>query len=270
MKKNILSYLVIYILLIVIGFLSVFPFYYILTSATNRSIDIIRGKLFFGRNLLTNLENLLATIPFIMGFWNSVRNAIVQTVGSLLVCSLAGYGFQIYRSKAKDRLMAVLLLSMMIPFATMLIPLFRITSSLKLLNTTAGIVLPSLSTVFVIFFFRQSTRSFPIELVQAARVDGVGEIGIFFRIFMPVMAPTYAAAAIVVFLGNWNNYLWPLVILQRERARTLPVLIAQLGAGYVTDYGIQLLAITISVIPTLILFFTMQRRFVEGILGSVK
>ncbi|MCL2128807.1 MAG: carbohydrate ABC transporter permease [Treponema sp.] len=270
MRKTNISYLFIYLILIVIGFLSFFPFYYILSSATNKSLDIIRGRLFFGVNLIKNLENLLTAIPFLMGFWNSMRNALVQTVGCLFICSLAGYGFQIYRSKAKDRLMTILLLSMMIPFATMLIPLFRITSSLKLLNTTAGIVLPYLSTVFVIFFFRQSTQSFPIELVQAARVDGVGEIGIFFRIFMPVMAPTYAAAAIVVFLSGWNNYLWPLVVLQRESTRTLPVLIAQLGAGYVTDYGVQLLAITISIIPTLILFFSMQRQFVEGILGSVK
>jgi lactose/L-arabinose transport system permease protein len=130
--------------------------------------------------------------------------------------------------------------------------------------------MPAISTAFLIFFFRQCAQSFPMEIVHSARVDGVNEFGIFIRIFMPVMAPTYAAAAIVTFMGGWNNYLWPLIILQRETAKTLPILITQLSSGYVTDYGMQLLAITISVIPTLVIFVTQQRRFVEGILGSVK
>ena len=270
MKKFTLSGLFIYIILIIIGFISAFPFYFVLVSATNTSINIIRGRMFFGTNIIDNFQKLLAAIPFIMGFWNSTRNALVQVIGSLLICSMAGYGFTIYRSKAKDRLMSVLLLSMMIPFAAIMIPLFRLAISLRLLNTTAGIVMPVLATVFLIFFFRQVTQSFPMELVQAARVDGLGEFGIFIRIYMPVMSPTYAAAAIVTFMGGWNNFLWPLIILQRETSRTLPILITRLSEGYVTDYGVQLLAITLSIIPTLLIFITQQRRFVEGILGAVK
>ena len=270
MKKFKASMFLVYLILVVIGFISAFPFYFVIVSATNSSIDIIRGKMFFGASLIDNLRKLLAAIPFIAGFWNSTRNALVQVLGSLLVCSMAGYGFTVYRSKAKDRLLSILLLSMMIPFAAVMIPLFRLTVTLKLLNTTAGVVLPALATAFLIFFFRQVTQSFPLELVQAARVDGLDEFGIFIRIYMPVMSPTYAAAAIVTFMSGWNNFLWPLIILQRPTARTLPILITQLSSGYVTDYGMQLLAITISVIPTLLIFITQQRRFVEGILGSVK
>ena len=262
--------LFIYIFLIVIGFISAFPFYFVVVSSTNISVEVVRGRLFFGNYLIENFKNLVKTIPIGMGFYNSLRNALILTLGSLFICSMAGYGFQIYRSKAKDRLMSVLLLSMMIPFAAIMVPLFRLTSSLKLLNTTAGIIMPSLATAFLIFFFRQCSQSFPMEIVQAARVDGVSEFGIFIRIFMPVMSPTYAAAAIVTFMAVWNNYLWPLIILQRETAKTLPILITQLSSGYVTDYGMQLLAITLSVIPTLLIFITQQRRFVEGILGSVK
>jgi lactose/L-arabinose transport system permease protein len=166
--------------------------------------------------------------------------------------------------------MSILLLSMMIPFAAVMVPLFRLTSALKLLNTTAGIVLPGLSTAFLIFFFRQCSQSFPMEIVQAARVDGVGEFGIYARVYFPIMAPTFAAAGIVTFMGVWNNYLWPLIVLQKETSRTLPILIAQLTQGYVIDYGILALAITITTIPTMFIFITQQRRFVEGILGSVK
>jgi lactose/L-arabinose transport system permease protein len=270
MKKLTPSMLIIYIILIVIGFISAFPFYFFVVAASNPSVEVVRGRLYFGNYLFKNYENLIKTIPIGMGFINSVRNAIIGTLGSLFICSMAGYGFQIYRNKAKDRLMSILLLSMMIPFAAVMVPLFRLTASFKLLNTTAGIILPGLATAFLIFFFRQCAQSFPMEIVQSARVDGVGEFGIFIRIFMPVMSPTYAAAAIVTFMTGWNNFLWPLIILQRETAKTLPILITQLSSGYVTDYGMQLLAITISVIPTVLIFITQQRRFVEGILGSVK
>ncbi|WP_240622840.1 carbohydrate ABC transporter permease [Sphaerochaeta halotolerans] len=123
---------------------------------------------------------------------------------------------------------------------------------------------------FLIFFFRQSSESFPIETVQAARVDGLGEFGIFFRIYVPIMAPTFAAAAIVTFMNAWNNYLWPLIIMQSQDSQTMPLLITGLTAGYTTDYGILMLSVTITTLPTLILFFTQQKRFVEGVLGSVK
>jgi lactose/L-arabinose transport system permease protein len=151
-----------------------------------------------------------------------------------------------------------------------MVPLFRLTSAFKLLDTTTGIIMPFLSTAFLIFFFRQCAMSFPMEIVNSARVDGASEFGIFIKIFVPVMAPTFAAAAIVTFMSAWNSFLWPLIILRKETSKTIFILISQLSSGYVTDYGIQLLAITISVIPTLLIFVTQQRRFVEGILGSVK
>ncbi|GHV69592.1 lactose ABC transporter permease [Spirochaetia bacterium] len=270
MKKISPAKVFVYIILSVVGVISAFPFYFMATAATNISVDVVRGRLFFGTYIINNLQNLIKTIPIGMGFINSLRNALVGTLASLFICSMAGYGFQIYRSKAKDRVMSVLLLSMMIPFAAVMVPLFRLTASLKLLNTTAGIIMPGLATAFLIFFFRQCSQSFPMEIVQAARVDGVSEFGIFLRVYIPVMSPTFAAAGIVSFMGGWNNYLWPLIILQKETSKTLPILISQLSSGYVTDYGMQLLAITISTIPTLVIFITQQRRFVEGILGSVK
>jgi lactose/L-arabinose transport system permease protein len=109
-----------------------------------------------------------------------------------------------------------------------------------------------------------------MEIVQAARVDGVSEFGIYLRIYMPVMAPTLAAAAIVTFMNQWNQYLWPLIILQKQESRTMPLMLTGLTAGYTTDYGILMLAVTICTLPTLFIFVTQQRRFVAGILGSVK
>jgi lactose/L-arabinose transport system permease protein len=270
MKKISFSKIALYVFLVTVGFVSIFPFYWMVSGATNKSIEIVRGKMIPGFNLIENTKALLKTIPIMQGFFNSLRNAVIGTLGSLFVCSMAGYGFQIYRSKAKDRIMGILLLSMMIPFAAVMVPLFRLISSLKLINSTAGIVLPGLSTAFLIFFFRQCSQSFPLEIVQAARVDGVGEFGIYAKVYCPIMAPTFAAAGIVSFMGAWNNYLWPLIVLQKETSRTLPILIAQLTQAYVIDYGLLTLAITITTIPTMLIFVTQQRRFVEGLLGSVK
>jgi lactose/L-arabinose transport system permease protein len=270
MKKIGFSKILLYVFLIIVGFVSVFPFYWMVAGATNKSVEIVRGRMVPGLNLIENGKILLKTIPVLQGLFNSLWNAAIGTLGSLFICSMAGYGFQIYRSRIKDRVMSILLLSMMIPFAAVMVPLFRLISALKLLNSTAGIVLPGLSTAFLIFFFRQCSQSFPMEIVQAARVDGVGEFGIYLKVYFPIMAPTFAAAGIVTFMGAWNNYLWPLIVLQRESTRTLPILIAQLTQGYVIDYGLLALAITVTTIPTILVFITQQRRFVEGILGAVK
>ncbi len=270
MKKSTLRFWLKYVFLILVCVFSVFPFYFMIVASTNMSVDIIKGKMFFGTHLIENIKHLLGTVRLGNAFWNSLRNSIAGTVASLFVCSLAGYGFQIYRDKGKDTLMGLLLLSMMVPFAAIMIPLFRMFSQAKLLDTTMGFILPTISTAFLIFFFRQSSASFPMETVYAARVDGLGEFGIFFRIYVPIMAPTFAAAAIITFMAAWNNYLWPLIIMQSQDSQTMPLLITGLTAGYTTDYGILMLSVTITTLPTLILFFTQQRRFVEGVLGSVK
>ncbi len=166
--------------------------------------------------------------------------------------------------------MAVLMLSMMLPFASLMVPLFKMFSVFHLINTMWGFILPFISTAFLIFFFRQNTKSFPIETVQAARVDGVGEWGIFWRIYMPIMMPTFAAAAIVTFMNSWNNYLGPLIMMQSKDTQTMPLLITGLTAGYTTDYGMLMLAITMFTLPIIVVFFTCQKYFVSGILGSVK
>ncbi|HAP56680.1 MAG: carbohydrate ABC transporter permease [Sphaerochaeta sp.] len=270
MKQKHLAAIATYVFLCVVCLFSVFPFYFMIVGSTNQSVDIVKGRLFFGTHLIENFKTLASTVKLGNAFWNSMRNALANTVASLFVCSLAGYGFQIYRDKGKDTLMGLLLLSMMVPFAALMVPLFRMFSQARLLDTTAGFILPTISTAFLIFFFRQSAESFPMETVQAARVDGLGELGIFFRIFVPIMAPTFSAAAIVTFMAAWNNYLWPLIIMQSQESQTMPLLITGLTAGYTTDYGILMLSVTITTLPTLILFFTQQKRFVEGVLGSVK
>lgn len=269
MKKRITN-VIKYLFLSVAALLSLFPLLWMIISSTNRSVDVVTGDLLPGVYLVENLKTLLAKTKLTRAFFNSFRNAVVATIASLVVCSIAGYGFEIYHDKAKDGLMNILLLSMMVPFAAIMIPLFMLFGKANLLDTTLGFILPTVSTAFLIFLFRQSTRSFPHDIIEAARIEGLGEFKIFLKMYVPIMRPTYAAAAVVTFMNAWNSYLWPLVIMQKPESKTMPLLVADLTAGYVVDYGALMLAVTISTLPTIIIFLILQENFAEGITGSIK
>lgn len=223
-----------------------------------------------------NISNLFSSIDIGTALLNSAKVSITTTLLSLVIASLAGYGFEIYRSKAKDVVFSILLLSMMIPFAAIMIPLFQMFAKLSSvapaigIDTLSGVILPTVVTAFLIFFFRQSTKMFPKELLEAGRIDGLSELGLFIRVYAPTMKTTYAAAGIITFMASWNNYLWPLIVLQSPENQTIPMLISQLGSSYSPDYGMIMTAIVISTIPTALVFFFMQKHFVAGMTGSVK
>lgn len=259
-----------YIFLVIVSFISVFPFFWMISATTNKSIDIARGRIAFGGYALENLKKLFASQNVALGMKNSLINATVQTIIALLVCSLAGYGFELYHDKAKDKLFSVLLLAMMIPQVATLIPLFKMMSKLGFINTVWGFMLPAISTPFLIMMFRQNSRNFPVDIMEAARIDGLSEIGIFFKMYMPVQKSTYAAAAVITFMNAWNSYLWPKVILNKPEAITMPMLIANLAAGYTVDYGVLMMGVLFCSIPTMLVFFVLQKQFAEGITGSVK
>jgi lactose/L-arabinose transport system permease protein len=202
--------------------------------------------------------------------WYSTVNAVATTVLALVVCSLAGYGFEVFHSRGKDRLMGFLLLAIMIPFAATMIPLFQMFANFKMINTTAAVILPAIATPFLVLLFRQASRSFPHEILEAARIDGLSELGIFLRIFLPTMRSTYAAAAVITFMAAWNNFLWPKVVLINNAYQTMPMLISNLRAGYVIDYGVLMLAVLLASLPTMVLFLVLQRSFAEGITGAIK
>lgn len=274
MKK--MGRIFIYLFLIIASFISVYPFLWMIISMTNKSVDVTQGRLLPGTHLFENLRVLFETVDMGTAIMNSTIIAVISTVLTLLISSLAGYGFEIYRSKMKDWVFNILLVSLMIPFAAIMIPLYQFFGELAHtipaigIDTLPAAFLPTITTAFFIFLFRQNTKMFPKELIEAGRIDGLSEIGIFFRIYVPTMKTTYAAAAIIAFMNSWNNYLWPLVILQSPENQTIPLLISNLGAGYAPDYGVIMTAVVIATIPTALVFFLMQRYFVAGMLGSVK
>jgi lactose/L-arabinose transport system permease protein len=259
-----------YLFLIIVSFISVFPLYWMVCASTNKSADVISGRLIPGTYFIENWKNLIASQNVGRSLGNSFKYAIILTLLSLLVSSLAGYGFEIYHDKLKDAVMNIILLAMMVPFVATMIPLFQMFSKMGWLNSTIGFILPTISTPFLIMMFRQSARSFPHDIMEAARIDGLSEIRIFFQMFIPTMRSTYAAAMTITFMNAWNSYLWPKVIMSDANSQTMPMVVANLTQGYVTDYGMLMLAVLICTLPTAIVFFCLQKSFAEGITGAVK
>jgi lactose/L-arabinose transport system permease protein len=260
----------VYLFLGVAAFLSIFPFLWMLVSSTNTAADIIIGKATPGEALWSNTVSFFTQVDTVRIFWNSAFLAIVGTVLTLAISSLAGYGFEMFRSRFRERLFGFLLLMLSIPFAALMVPLFIMMANLKLINTYAAILLPAIASIFIIFYFRQATKAFPSELRDAARIDGLKEWQIFVFVYLPVMRSTYAAAIIIVFMANWNNYLWPLIVLQTNEQKTITLVIQSLSSAYYPDYGVVMVGTILATLPTIAIFFLLQRRFVEGMLGAVK
>ena len=260
----------VYVLLSIAAFLSIFPFYWMIVGTTNTSADIIRGKSDIGGAFWTNVVAFFTQVDAPRIFFNSFLIAGVGTVATLIVSSLAGYSFEIFRSRFRERIFAFLLLMLSIPFAALMVPLFVMMVRFGLINTYWAIILPTVSSIFIVFYFRQATKAFPTELRDAARIDGLKEWQVFVYIFLPVMRSTYAAATIIVFMANWNSYLWPLIVLQTNEMKTITLVVTSLASAYYPDYGVVMVGTVLATLPTLLIFFLLQRQFVEGLLGSVK
>lgn len=263
-----------YIFLSIVAFICLFPFYWILVGTTNTSMDIVQGRLLPGNNFRNNLYSLTQVTSNVTSIYRSFFNTskiTFITVGlSVLFTSMAGYGFAKFSCKAKNIVFKVILFFMMIPFSAIMIPLFQLSIRTGLIDTHLGVILPAISPIFLIFFFRQSFSTIPNEIIEAARIDGAKEFRIFFRIIMPSMKSTYAAAGIWAFMNQWNSYLWPLLVLQSSEQRTLTLLISSMGSAYFIDYGPLMLAISIATIPVMIIFLLLQKHFVAGMVGSNK
>ena len=204
-------------------------------------------------------------------FGNSVFLTLVQTALTLFISAWVGYGFAFYEFKGKNFLFICVLIVMMIPFEILMLPLYREIVALNLTNRYLGIMLPYLAHPTAIFFFRQYLRGIPKEIIDAGRVDGCSEYGIFLRLIFPIMKPAIAAMAIFVGMSVWNGYLWPLLVLSDGVKFTLPIGLNSLLSPYGNNYKLLIAGAVLSVVPIMILFFSAQRYFIEGMsTGSVK
>lgn len=202
---------------------------------------------------------------------NSALVATAVTAFSLLLNTMAGYAFAKLRFKGRDRIFRALLGALVIPAQVAMIPLFALVKQLGLVSTYGGVIVPGMATVFGIFLVRQYALSIPDELLEAARMDGASEMRIFRSIVVPLLRPILVTLAILTFLATWNDFMWPLIVLTHQKLYTLPVALASLSREHVQDNELMMAGAVITVVPVLVLFLSMQRYYIAGILaGSVK
>lgn len=220
---------------------------------------------------LENYRQLFAQLQMGRFVRNSILLASAVTLLSLLLNSMAGYAFAKLRFSGRERLFRGLLAALVIPAQVAMLPLFLLLKSLGLVNTYAGVILPSMATIFGIFLVRQFALGIPDSLLEAARMDGASEIRIYWKIVLPLLTPILVTLALFTFLASWNDFLWPLIILTDDDRYTLPVALASLSREHVQDNELMMAGSVVTIIPVLLLFLVLQRYYIEGImLGGVK
>src|SRR5690554_2991268 len=204
-------------------------------------------------------------------FGNSLLLAVSITGLSLLVNTMAGYAFAKLRFAGRERIFQLLLAALVVPAQVAMLPLFLLMKQLGLVNSYWGVILPGMATVFGIFLVRQYARSIPDALVEAARIDGAGELRIFVQVVLPMLKPVLVTLAIFSFMAAWNDFMWPLIILAEQQQYTLPVALAALSREHIMDVEMMMAGAVVTVLPVLLLFLLLQRWYMEGLLlGSVK
>lgn len=269
-RKKISRFLV-YAVLILAAFISIFPCYWMVASAFNSTEEIVSGRLLPSTHLIENIINLFGTYQIVDGLVNSLKISVTTVAASLLVTSLAAYGFEKFRTPISEKFYTIFLVGMMVPFTALIVPLYKMMAAIGLSNSPWAVILPAVGSIFLLFFFRQSFKSISNEILESARIDGAGEFRIFLQIVFPSMRATYAAAAIYAFMTSWNNYMWPMIALNSPSKQTITLMVSKIiTSGYYPDYGVQMVGLAIATLPIAAIFLLLQRSFVDGLTGSVK
>ncbi|HCI79018.1 MAG TPA: sugar ABC transporter permease [Ktedonobacter sp.] len=265
---NIVSLVLRYALLIVLAILFLIPFYLILRNGLAAEQDITSPHWTFFPSTLhfENIQELFSDpdVPFLDGLENSAIIAILQTIGQIFVCGIAGYGLARIPYRWANLVFYAILLTLMIPFAVIFVPVYVIVSYFGWVNTLQGLVVPGVFGGFTAFLFRQFFLSFPRELEEAGRVDGLGYWGTFWRIVVPNSYGIIAALSVITFIASWNAFLWPLVIGQDPSAYTVQVVLSNYLNAQVLNLHELFIGTAIAILPLVIVFFILQRYIVEG------
>lgn len=259
--------------LIVAAGMTVFPLLWMVSVSLmpSGSSSVFPPPLWPDHPTLANYRELFAQQQIGRYFLNSLIVATGATLCSLVFNGLAGYAFAKLRFAGRQRLMKLLLAGLLIPAQVTMIPLFGMMKALGLVNTYAGAIVPAAAGIFGIFLVRQYALSIPDELIDAARIDGAGEFRIFRSIIAPLLVPILVTLGVFTFLGTWNDFMWPLIVLSDRDLQTLPVALAGMSREHVQDVEMTMAGSVVTVVPVLILFLALQRQYIRGILmGSVK
>jgi arabinosaccharide transport system permease protein len=275
-RRRRLSRLSLTLLFVAIIVLAMIPFWAIFVATFQDGNMIVRYGLNLGIDLSTaSLDNWIHLFTdsgsYFRWFFNSTILTVLQVILTLFISAFVAYGFAMYEFRFKTPLFITVLLLMSVPFEMMMLPLYIQINDMQLQDTYAAIILPFLAHAVTIMFFRQYMRGIPKDIVEAGRIDGVTEFGIFFRLVLPLTKPAFAAMAILNGMNSWNNFLWPLLALRSPEKYTLPIGLNTLLTPYGNNYELLIVGSFFSMIPIFILFIAFQRFFIEGMTaGAVK
>lgn len=258
-------------LLVFLGAVTLTPLVWLVAATTKNPNDLFHYTFFAPRVTLANFEDLFRTVSFLRYLMNSCFVAGATVIVQLFFSSLAGFALAKYEFRGKKAVMILMLATMMIPGQVVMAPLYELIYRLGLVDTYLGLIVPGAVSVFGIFLFRQSILQVPDELLHAARIDGCSEFRIYWNVVMPVSRPMIGAFCLMSFMGTWNSFLWPQIILHHNDRFTLPIALNQLVGIYQQQYGTLMAGTLLSILPVVILFLLLQKEFVAGLTaGAVK
>ncbi len=256
--------------------LVVFPFFAGVLASFRPGQELIRRGLSVNLDVTTmTLNNYIYLFTgehdYFIWFKNSMFLTLITVSLTLMICYFVAYGLSMYEFRFKNLLFFLVIATMMVPFEILMLPLYQEMIHLKLINTTAGVILPGLCGASTIFFFRQYMRGLPKELLDAGRIDGATEYGICIKIMLPITKPAFAAMAILSSMGAWNNMLWPLLVYRDKHKFTLPIGLNTLLTPYGNNYDLLIAGSCFAILPIFIVFLCFQRYFIDGMtVGAVK
>jgi ABC-type glycerol-3-phosphate transport system permease component len=262
-----------YLFLVLVSLLMLVPFFWLLSMSFK-----LRGEMFSWpptliprQFTLVNYLNAAGSLSFLRSYRNSLIISLSDVVLGLVVCSLAGFAFAKYEFRFKSVLFSVVLVSMMIPFHIVVIPLYLEMKKFGLYDTYWGVILPFLPKAFGVFFMKQYLQKMPDEVLDAARIDGANDYFIWLNVVVPLSKPAFGVLACLFFVENWNMLIWPMIVLQSQRKQTLQIFLQSLIGVYRVDYGVLLAGSTLAILPIFILFLAMQKQIVHGLTaGAVR
>lgn len=272
-SKHIWSSSLAFVLMAVVSLLTLFPLFWLFSSSLKDISEIFVNPPIWIPSTLhwENFRELFVERKFGIITWNSFLLSTTSTLIALIFCSLAGFAFAKYKFKGKQFLFVLVLASLMIPHEATMVPLFSIYKNMHLIDNIWGVILPDLANAFGIFFMRQYCMSLPDEMMEAARIDGCNEFKIFRKIVLPNLRSGFAGLGIILFVKQWNNFLWPSVILRSQENMTLSVALKALEDSNNTPYHLIMAGSVISVLPLLIIVLIFQKQLIAGMIdGAIK
>jgi multiple sugar transport system permease protein len=267
-KRNVfIKHCILHIVLAAGAIVMIFPFIWGISTSLKDMREVLASPFSLIPKDITfiNYRNVVHSIPIVRFFINSLIVSVTITVSQLFTCSLSAYAFSRLRFPFREGLFYILLGTMMIPQQVIMIPVYIILNTFRLIDTYAAMILPFVSSAFGTFLLRQFFLTIPKELEEAATLDGCGHLGFLFRIMIPLSRPILATLAIFTFMWSWNNYLWPLIVTNRIEIRTLQYGLAMFKEEGGLNWGQLMAGTTIATVPILVMFLTMQKQFISGI-----